>query len=156
MTDRSATHATFSIERIYDASPRRVFAAWSDPKARAQWEAIGEGFETSYQESDFRVGGRDVSRFHFDEGSQFVAEARYEDIVPEARIVYAYSMTHNGTRISVSLTTIELKPVAKGTRLILTEQMTVLDDGDKPEYRQRGISVQLDQLGHFLEQQMVN
>jgi uncharacterized protein YndB with AHSA1/START domain len=156
MTDRSATHATFSIERIYGASPRRVFAAWADPKARAQWEAIGEGFETSYQESDFRVGGRDVSRFHFDDGSQFVAEARYEDIVPEARIVYAYSMAHNGTRISVSLTTVEMKPVAKGTRLILTEQMTVLDDGDKPEYRQRGISSQLDQLGHFLEQHMVN
>jgi hypothetical protein len=34
--------------------------------------------------------------------------------------------------------------------------MTVLDDGDKPEYRQRGISSQLDQLGHFLEQHMVN
>ncbi len=133
----------------------------SSPRGRtrkrgAQWEAIGEGFETSYQESDFRVGGRDVSRFHFDDGSQFVAEARYEDIVPEARIVYAYSMAHNGTRISVSLTTVEMKPVAKGTRLILTEQMTVLDDGDKPEYRQRGISSQLDQLGHFLEQQMVN
>jgi uncharacterized protein YndB with AHSA1/START domain len=156
MTDRSATHATFSIERIYDALPRRVFAAWADPKARAQWEAIGEGFETSYQESDFRVGGRDVSRFHFDDGSQYVAEAHYEDIVPEARIVYAYSMVHNGTRISVSLTTVELNPVAKGTRLILTEQMTVLDNGDKPEYRQNGISSQLDQLGHFLEQQMVN
>lgn len=156
MTDRSATHATFSIERIYDAPPKRVFAAWADPKARAQWVAIGEGFETSYQESDFRVGGRDVSRFHFDDGSQYIAETHYEDIVPEARIVYAYSMAHKGTRITVSLTTVEMKPAAKGTRLILTEQMTVLDDGDKPEYRQSGISHQLDQLGHFLQQQTVN
>jgi hypothetical protein len=56
----------------------------------------------------------------------------------------------------VSPTTVELKQVAKGTLLVLTEQMTTLDDGHKPEYRQRGISGQLDRSGHFLDQQMVD
>ena len=31
MTERSVTHATFVIERTYDATPARVFAAWADP-----------------------------------------------------------------------------------------------------------------------------
>ena len=37
MRQRSAHHATFVIERIYDASPARVFAAWSEPEAKARW-----------------------------------------------------------------------------------------------------------------------
>ena len=27
--ERSVTHATFAVERSYDASPARVFAAWA-------------------------------------------------------------------------------------------------------------------------------
>jgi uncharacterized protein YndB with AHSA1/START domain len=35
MTDRSVTHATFGLERAYDVSPRRVFAARAEPDAVA-------------------------------------------------------------------------------------------------------------------------
>ncbi|MEZ2129344.1 MULTISPECIES: SRPBCC family protein [unclassified Sinorhizobium] len=155
--ERSTVHSTFSIERTYnDVSPARVFAAWSDPKARLQWEAIGEGFTSTFTENDFCVGGRDVSRFRFEEGSEYVADARYEDIVPDCRIVYVYTMSHNEKRISSSLTTVSMMPVEKGTHVVLTEQITILDGGDKVEYRQSGISAQLDQLGEFLARQMVN
>ncbi len=34
---RSVHHATFVIERILDATPARVFAAWADPVAKARW-----------------------------------------------------------------------------------------------------------------------
>jgi len=37
MTERSAKHATFVIERTYAASPERVFSAFADPKAKARW-----------------------------------------------------------------------------------------------------------------------
>ncbi len=37
MTERSVTHATFVVERLYDASPARVFAAWADPAAKRRW-----------------------------------------------------------------------------------------------------------------------
>ena len=35
MTERSTQHATFVIERVYEATPARVFHAWADPKAKA-------------------------------------------------------------------------------------------------------------------------
>ena len=38
MTDRSVTHSTFVVERSYDASPARVFAAWADPGAKAAFD----------------------------------------------------------------------------------------------------------------------
>jgi len=155
MSEYSTVHSTFSVERTYQASPARVFAAWSDPKARLQWEAIGDNFTTTYTQNDFRVGGRDVSKFDFGKSDQYVADARYEDIVKDRRIVYAYTMSHNERRISSSLTTISLTPVAEGTHVVLTEQITILDGGDKVEYRQAGIAGQLDQLGTFLAGQPV-
>ena len=36
MSDRSVTHATFELQRTYDATPARVFAAWADPTAMAR------------------------------------------------------------------------------------------------------------------------
>ena len=62
MTDRSVTHSTFVVERSYDASPARVFAAWADPKAKARWFAGPEEWGPDEFELDFRVGGREVSR----------------------------------------------------------------------------------------------
>ena len=54
----SVTHATFVVERTYDAAPSRVFAAWSEPEAKARWFGGSDGeFEL-----DFRVGGREFSR----------------------------------------------------------------------------------------------
>lgn len=155
MSDYSTVHSTFSVERTYEVPAARVFAAWSDPKARLQWEAIGENFTTTYTQNDFRVGGRDVSRFNFGKDDEYVADARYEDIVQDRRIVYAYTMSHNERRISASLTTISLTPISEGTHVVLTEQITILDGGDKVEYRQAGIASQLDQLGVFLASEKV-
>jgi uncharacterized protein YndB with AHSA1/START domain len=156
MSEYSTVHSTFSVERTYNASPARVFAAWSDPKARLQWEAVGENFTTTYTQNDFRVGGQDVSRFNFGKSDDYVADARYEDIVKDRRIVYAYTMSHNDKRISSSLTTVSMTPADGGTHVVLTEQITILDGGDKVEYRQSGISSQLDQLGVFLANEKVN
>ncbi len=44
MTERSVTHATFVVERSYEASPARVFAAWADPAAQARWFAGPDGY----------------------------------------------------------------------------------------------------------------
>jgi uncharacterized protein YndB with AHSA1/START domain len=46
VTERSVTHATFVVERSYDAAPARVFAAWADPAAKARWFASPEGAST--------------------------------------------------------------------------------------------------------------
>ncbi|MGO4482709.1 polyketide cyclase [Rhizobium pisi] len=154
--DRSTLHSTFSVERTYEASAKRVFSAWSDPKARLQWISPGENFSTTYTENDFHVGGRDVSRFQFGRGDEYVADARYEDIVEDRGIVYTYTMSHNGRRISSSLTTVTIAPMKSGTHVVVTEQITILDGGDKVEYRQSGIAGQLDQLGVFLESEAVN
>ena len=77
-------------------------------------------------------------------------EARYWDIVPNERIVYAYDMHLDDTRISVSLATIQLQPTTGGTRLVLTEQGAFLDGHDTVAAREHGTGELLDSLGAFL------
>ncbi len=146
MTERSVEHATFVVERTYDASPARVFAAWASREAKSRWflEPGGE-FEL-----DFRVGGREFSRGGLPDGTVYTFEGRYQDILPDERIVYAYDMHLDDTRISVSLATVELKPEGGSTRLILTEQGAFLDGLDTPGEREQGTGSLLDALGEEL------
>jgi uncharacterized protein YndB with AHSA1/START domain len=149
MTERSVTHATFVVERTYEAAPPQVFAAWAEPEAKARWFG---GSWTEF-ELDFRVGGREFSRGGPSDGPVFTFEGRYQDIVPDERIVYAYDMLLDDARISVSLATVELEPAGRGTRLVFTEQGAFLDGLDTPEQRESGMGSLLDALGDELGRQ---
>lgn len=144
MNNRFATHDTFVVERVYNTNPKHVFAAWSDQTIKSQWFQKAEEF-------DFRVGGRESNHGGPPGGPVYSFNAQYEDIVPDQRIVYSYTMDMDGTRISVSLTTVEFKQVESGTRLIFTEQGVFLDGHDSPEAREHGTKIMLDKLGEVLK-----
>lgn len=146
MTERSVVHGNFTIERTYAAAPARVFAAWSTEEALLRWASPGEGWEVAYDHFDFRTGGGDRNRFGPKGGETYVTESRYEDIVRDSRIVSSYSMTCAGRRLFVGLLTVELYPMAAGTRLFLTEQGVYLDGSDLPENHRVGWGTMLDKL----------
>jgi uncharacterized protein YndB with AHSA1/START domain len=149
MPERSVEHSTFVVERTYPVPPTRVFAAWADPEAKARWFGNpDEGVEEF--ELDFRVGGREFSRGVV-EGSDYTFEARYQDIVPDERIVYAYDMHVGDQRISVSLGTVELSAEGDGTRLAYTEQGAFLDGLDSAAQRESGTGALFDALAEELE-----
>ncbi|HLZ60381.1 MAG TPA: SRPBCC domain-containing protein [Ktedonosporobacter sp.] len=107
INERSVQHTTFVIERTYGVSPARVFAAWANPEAKAQWFPRADEF-------DFRVGGREFNR-GLHEGATYTYDAHYQDIVPGQRIVYTSSLDRDETRISISVTTVSRKlPLAHG------------------------------------------
>lgn len=144
MTERFVKHATFVVERTYAASPARVYQAWSDAISKAKWFSKPEIFE-------FRVGGREYSSGGPPEGPVFTFDAYYQEIVPEERIVYSYSLDSDDIRMSVSITTVELIPTEGGTRLVFTEQGAFFDGHDSPEIREHGTNEMLDALGKSLE-----
>jgi uncharacterized protein YndB with AHSA1/START domain len=153
MTKRSVTHATFTIERTYDVPPARVFKAHADPAAKRRWFAEGEGWEVEEYALDFRVGGYERSRFRFRGGPLVRNDTIYQDIVPDQRIIIAYTMTVGETCISASLATMQLEPAGAGTRLIVTEQGAYLDGYDDTAGRERGSRELLDALGKELQRE---
>ena len=150
MTERSITHATFVIERDYDAAPARVFAAFADPAAKRRWFAEGEGWEIDSFDVDFRVGGYERSRFRYQGGPLIRNDTVYQDIVPDRRIIIAYTMVVGETPISASLATVELAPSGAGTRLKFTEQGAYLDGHDDVAGREHGTRGLLDKLDEEL------
>jgi uncharacterized protein YndB with AHSA1/START domain len=146
MSDRSVTHATFNIERTYDASPARVFAAWADPSIKSRWFRGPDEWPPGEAEMDFRVGGHERTAGGPKSGPVFTYDARYQDIVPDERIVLTYEMRMDETRMSVSLATVEFTPAGAGTRLVYTEQGAFLDGHDSPADRERGTVGLLDAL----------
>jgi uncharacterized protein YndB with AHSA1/START domain len=141
----TVTHATFTLERTYPAPPQRVFAAWSDPAAKARWFAGGN----ADHELDFRVGGREIARGTHD-NLVMTFESHYQDIVPDERIVFASSLYEGTTLATVSVTTVELRPDADGTRLLLTEYGAFLDGREEPAWREHGTADQLAALAKEL------
>jgi uncharacterized protein YndB with AHSA1/START domain len=153
MTARSAEHGTIRLERRYKAAPARVFAAWAEPRARAQWDVPGR-WVIAEQTFDFREGGRERKRFGPQGDPHFVADTLYLDVVAERRIVFSYSMTSRGTPISVSLTTVEISPApssgGRNSHLLLTEQVAFLDGNDNAANREEGLASMLDKIGETL------
>jgi len=143
VTEHFVKHATFVVERTYAASPAKVYQAWADPTAKSKWFSKPEIFE-------FRVGGREYSRGGPPEGPIFTFDVCYQEIVPEQRIVYSYTLDSDDIRISVSITTIELIPTDGGTKLVFTEQGAFFDGHDTPEVREHGTNEMLDALGKTL------
>jgi uncharacterized protein YndB with AHSA1/START domain len=146
MTDNFVKHTTFTLERTYGVSPAKVFAAWSDPTAKARWFAAPDG----EHELDFRVGGRE-SNHGILGGNRISFEAYYHDIKPDERIVYSGTLSGGGELATVSITTVEFEAVGDGTKLVLTEQDTFLDGQEEPEWRRQGTGDWLDKLGTELD-----
>ena len=151
MSERKVTHATFSIERMYDVPPAKVFAAFASLEAKSKWFAGPDEWQQGKRTMDFRIGGKE----HLSGGPKgqppHIFDAVYQDIVPDERIIYTYEMHIGENRISVSLATIEFKKAGKGTRMLFTEQGAFLDGFDNPKVREDGTRELLGQLDKALK-----
>jgi uncharacterized protein YndB with AHSA1/START domain len=158
MTEADVVHSTFTIERTYAASPARVFAAFADPAKKRRWFADAPKGNIDEFSADFRVGGYERSRFRFESivpgapppGTKMGNDTLYLDVVPDRRIVFAYTMLVGDRRMSVSLATVELSPSGDGTRLVFTEQAAFFEPADGPKLREGGWRGLLESLAEEL------
>ena len=145
-----ATHATIVLERNFPVSPERVFAAFSDPAKKRKWFAEGEGLRIDSYELDFRVGGREITRMHFADFPACTNDTYFLVIVPNHRIVLAYTMTMNATAFSSSQSTFEFMATKDGTTMLFTEQAAFFEKSDGRKLREEGWSKLFDQLARAL------
>jgi uncharacterized protein YndB with AHSA1/START domain len=150
--ERSIVHDTFRIERTFEASVARVFEAFSNLENKVKWFSGPETWVTARRELEFRVGGQEVLSGGPTGGALHTFVARYFDIVPERRIVYAYDMYVGEQKLSVSLASIELVPRgARRTELTITEQGAYLDGMEDGSQRREGTERLMDRLGNSLQ-----
>ena len=149
-TTSSVTHATFVVERTFDASLDRVWDAFAVPEQHAQWFGSDPGFAETEAHEDFRVGGQAVQDGQWHDGPTSRYVATYTDIVERSRIVSTYDMWVGGEHLSTSLSSTVLETVDGGTRVTYTEQAVFLDGKDDGSKRESGFQGIFDALATYL------
>jgi uncharacterized protein YndB with AHSA1/START domain len=149
---RSVVHATFRLERRYDAPVARVWRAFTDGTAKAKWfGGPPDRWQLLERHMDVRPGGRERLRGRWEGGVVSTFDATYLDVIANERLVYAYEMHLNEKKISASLATIELTAEGAGTSLRITEQGAFLDGYDDAGSREQGTGLLFDALGASLK-----
>lgn len=139
-------HRTFTVERMLPGSPRHAFRFWSDPALKQAWTDCHADWTVLEERFDFRAGGDEVKRWRMPGGETLSFRARYFDIEPPRRIVYAFDMAFDAARQSVSLATVELFAAAGGTRMLFTEQIAFLGGDEALRGRVAGTAEGFDRL----------
>lgn len=86
MDEGDNASAVLRTERVLRASPREVFAAFARPECLARWWGP-KGFTNTFQEFDFRTGGRWVFVMHGPNGVDYPNESVFQKIEPDREIV---------------------------------------------------------------------
>src|SRR2546423_13774429 len=107
------SNRTLTLKKVFNAPVRLVWEAWTNPEHVIQWWAP-KGMKINVTEHDFKVGGKWKYLMPMPDGSSFISEGQYLEIVPYKKIV----------------TTADFKPMTEGVELhVLFEE-----DGDKTNF----------------------
>jgi uncharacterized protein YndB with AHSA1/START domain len=148
---RSVVHASFHLERRYDAPVARVWRALTDPEAKQKWFAGTPGrWQLLERQMEVRPGGRERLRGRWEGGVVSTFDAVYHDVIANERLIYSYEMHLDDKKISVSLATMQLTAEGGKTLLKLSEQGAFLDGYDDAGSREHGTGQLLDALGKSL------
>jgi uncharacterized protein YndB with AHSA1/START domain len=129
------------IVRQLPHEPARVFSALTDPLKMSLWFFCTEPGRTKVT-NDFRPGGKYIIEMSHGE-MPVVIDGEYLEIVPPKKLVFTWNSTRG---VKDSKVTIELSPIAEGTKLVLTHE---LPEDKIPEHREGWIMC-FDNLERFL------
>ena len=75
--------------RLFDASRRAVFRAWTDPEQLTRWWAP-EGFSVTFLKMDVRPGGAWRKCMRSPEGKDYWRRGVYLEVIEPERLVFTY------------------------------------------------------------------
>ncbi len=142
-------HATLVFERDVPAPIEKVFAAFADPVSRSKWGVPSDAAVVIYDEADFREGGRDRFRCGSKANPNIYGTTQYLDIVANRRVVSSETISMDGRRLCVSLTTLELAANGETTKLTNTTQLASFIGADIVKGHETGTNASLDNLVRY-------
>jgi uncharacterized protein YndB with AHSA1/START domain len=125
MATQTATKPSLTIKRHLNASPAKVFAAWTDPEKVKLWMGPGE-MKAAHVESDPRTGGRYRWVMRAPSGEEHDVSGVYREVIANQKLVFTWAWKTMPER--ESLVTVLLKPDGDGTLLTLTHEQFFDDD----------------------------
>lgn len=113
---------TLRLQRRFDASPNKVYQAWTRPEALKLWWCPA-GWLPAEIEVDLRVGGAFRIGMCRESGTQRVSVfGCFLDVRPAARLVYTWQWDGAFAAMPETRVTIEFRAVEDGTEVALTHE----------------------------------
>jgi len=114
---------TLVIERVFKASPERVFRAWTDPAILVTWWGP-VGFTTPECGLDLRPGGAWRTVLRAPDGSPHPVSGVYREILPPQRLVITWAFEEaDGSRGPETEVAVTFAPIPDGTRMRLVQRL---------------------------------
>lgn len=85
MAENDLSKRTLTLKKTFDAPIDLVWEAWTQPEHIAKWWGP-KGMKTKIAEHDFRVGGKWRYTMAMPDGSEFIGEGVYSEIVEMQKI----------------------------------------------------------------------
>lgn len=134
---------SLTLQRRLNASPERVYAAWTDPEKIVRWFGPEQVLvETVEALMDVRVGGGYRMRFQTDDGEQHQVGGKYLEVEPNAKLVFTWAW--HSTPERESLVTVTIK--GEGSHTLLTLLHAQLFDDTAKTGHTRGWTGSLNKL----------
>lgn len=102
MSQANNASAVLSTERVFSFTPREIFAAFEQPDRLAKWWGPN-GFTNTFQEFEFKPGGRWIFVMHGPNGANYPNESVFHEIQPETSIVILH-VSQPRFKLTVTLT----------------------------------------------------
>ena len=147
---RTVSHDTFVIDRTYAAAPDRVFAAFADVAAKAQWWGDPNDKDTP-QEIDFRVGGTYRAMITSPARGENWFGGVYREIVENKRLVFTFTWDNDGPSAGVeTLVTITFEE--KGGKTVQTFHQRPFLNAERRDSHVGGWTSSFDKLAAYAAQ----
>lgn len=144
------------VRRLFDATPERLFDAWTELAQVAQWLCRKQGFNTEHLCFDGYAGGRFHIRNTSSAGDVYDICGEFREVRPFEKIAFTWGGTKTLSSGAVAqnmatdetLVIVEFFPRGKQTEVVLTHYG--LASEDLRNDHTRGWKICLDNLGGFL------
>jgi uncharacterized protein YndB with AHSA1/START domain len=137
-----AARPSLTFTRRLNASPAKVYAAWTDPQKIIQWFGRADARRDSFQaDIDPKVGGRFRVSFSTEQ-EYYQVGGVYREVVPNRLLVFSWAW--HSTPERESQVTVSLQPDGDGT--LMTVHHEQLFDSAARDGHERGWMASLDQL----------
>jgi uncharacterized protein YndB with AHSA1/START domain len=114
-----AVKPSLTLTRRLNATPEKVYAAWTEPEKLTKWFGP-EQIETLRAQADASVGGRFRILMRSADGEEHDVSGIYREVVPNEKLVFTWAWRSTPER--ESLVTVLIKPDGDGSLLTLTHE----------------------------------
>ena len=134
---------SLTIQRRLNASPERVYAAWTEAEKIARWFGPSVVDQSTVKaKMDVRVGGSFQVSFNTEDGEYHEVGGTYREVVPNKRLVFSWAWYTTPERESQVTVTIK----AEGSHTLLTLLHEQLFDEATKTGHTRGWTGSMDKL----------